>query len=98
MPAWQTLEKTFPLREQIKASLKQASYCSTSWVAASKKQSDEYLAVSVTESIKLSENFILFCLGFFAFFSPDSKTKGRAGKAEVISIAGCLQGRAQGQG
>lgn len=64
MSAWQHLAKTFLLREQIKATSKQACYCSTAWVPASKKQIDDYLAVAVKENCKFSEKFFLF---FFFF-------------------------------
>lgn len=60
MSAWQHLAKTFLLREQIKATSKQACYCSTAWVSASKKQIGDYLAVAVKENCKFSENFFFF--------------------------------------
>lgn len=89
LSAWQTLEKTFPLREQIKASLKQVSYCSTAWVPASKKQIDEYLAVSVTEDCKFSGNYFCRC-----FFPPGdvsfTAVKPKVGLARLKLLA--LQG------
>lgn len=60
MSAWKHLAKTFILREQIKATSKQACYCSTAWVPASKKQIDDYLAAAVKENCKFSENFFFF--------------------------------------
>jgi len=57
MSAWQHLAKIFLLREHIKAASKQACYCSTAWVPASKKQIDDYLAAAVKENCEFSEFF-----------------------------------------
>lgn len=67
MPAWQHL--VFLLREQIKATSKQACYCSAAWVPASKKQADDYLAEAVKENCKFSTSVDFFvCVYFILFF------------------------------
>lgn len=66
MPAWQPLAKTFLLREQIKATSKQACYCSAAWVPASKKQVD-YLAEAVKENCKFSASVDFFLCVFFVW-------------------------------
>lgn len=94
--AWQHLAKTFLLREQIKASSKQACYCSAAWVPASKKQIDDYLAVAVNQKCKCSEKFSLcFFLLIFIFFMLNSGVsfhtkihQGKGGKVEGVSIMG----------